>query len=390
MPDDRIISQGVQRPDQQRNIQQQQAQRLGQYAIAQEAAQTGFQEWSDLNAWNPLALARNFQTLDKRVREKKPDHTSQAEKPEGEEEVVVEDLQETAEDFQRKNPELQARTLLALRARISAKDSVADILRKLREAYSDPTLIDEVLDFLLKTADTDLKRKLEQAKAELYRQTEREIKAGKNIAAQARNFSGQGLGAPKALRDLYRNITGNPRDAHTLFQELINNYTFDKMKIVIDFMLHSLGADIKSKGPSISRPELERLLQETRNMQAILGLYRFFYSRMRLIASAFERQGLTLPQKMTFETLARLFMRFIQEKYPSVEKALMISTALGIQNEIAAQLIIFLQFRDAMRGVAPRLFRNEKHRQELLLCFIETMEELEEEKEEDEEEKEKK
>ena len=46
------------------------AQKLAQYAIAQESAAEEFEEWGDLNAWNPLALARNFQTLDKRAREK--------------------------------------------------------------------------------------------------------------------------------------------------------------------------------------------------------------------------------------------------------------------------------------------------------------------------------
>lgn len=78
-------------------------------------------------------------------------------------------------------------------------------------------------------------------------------------------------------------------------------------------------------------------------------------------------------------------MRFLQERYPSVDKALLLSQQLGIADEELAQLIIYLQFRDAMRQVAPRLFRDEKHRQELLMCFMETLEDLEEELEEEEE-----
>ncbi len=70
MSEDHILSQGVQRAQQQKNIQQQAAARMSQYAIAQEAAREGFEEWADLNAWNPLALARNFQTLEKRAKEK--------------------------------------------------------------------------------------------------------------------------------------------------------------------------------------------------------------------------------------------------------------------------------------------------------------------------------
>jgi hypothetical protein len=83
-------------------------------------------------------------------------------------------------------------------------------------------------------------------------------------------------------------------------------------------------------------------------------------------------------------------MKFIQERYPSVDKALLLSQQLGIAGEVLAQLIIYLQFRDAMRQVAPRLFRDERQRQELLMCFMQTLEELEEELEEEDEEKEKK
>ena len=296
MSDDHIVSQGVQRSQQQKNIQQQQAARMNEYAIAQEAATEGFQEWGDLNAWNPMALARNFQTLEKRAREKgRSDEAKQERTDEDQEITAVEELQAISEQYQRKNPELQARTLLSLRVRITLRDSVEDIIRKLRDAYTDLALVDEALDFLLETADPAMRSLLEQAKAELNRLYAREIRSGRNISSQARNFSSQGLGSPTALRDLYRNITGVQRDANTLYQELSNQFPFEKMKVVIDFVLHSLGADIKSKGPSIPREELQKYLTETRNMQAILGVYRYFFSRMRLIASSFDRQGMMLP-----------------------------------------------------------------------------------------------
>lgn len=387
MAEDHIISEGVQRSQQQAAQKQAATARLSQYSIAQEAAREGFQEWGDLNAWNPLAMARNFQTIERRARERaRPEDTHKQEKVEEEHEVsAVEQLQETAENYQRKNPELQARTLLSLRVRLSPQDTVEDIIRKLREAYPDLALADEALDFLIEMAGPEMRKLLEKTKAELNRLHEKDIKAGRNIGAQARNFSSQGLGSPTALRDLYRNIISNPRDANTLFQELSGNYPFERMKVVIDFVLHSLGADLKSKGPSISRQELERFMTETRNMQAILGIYKYFFSRMRLISSSFDRQGLVLPSRITFDMLARTFMRFLQEKYPSVDKALLLSQQLGIADDDIAQLIIYLQFRDAMRQVAPRLFRDEKHRQELLLCFMETLEDLEEELEEEEE-----
>jgi type III secretion protein W len=391
MPDDPIISHSVDQVDQRRMAAQKgAAQRLGQYMIAQESAKIGFEEWTDLNAWNPLAIARNFQSLERRTRERT--RQEEAHKQEKAEEgiSIVEKLQETSEFYQRNNPELQARTLLSLRARISPNDTVEDILRKLREVYSDLSLADEALAFLIESADANMQEVLKRSKEELNRRYEREIRAGRNMATQARNFSTQGLGSPTALRDLYRNVTANPRDAYTLFQELSSKYPFEKMKAIIDFMLHSLGADVKAKGPSITRAELHRLMTETKNMQAILGVFRYFQSRMRLIAGSFERQGLALSTTLNFEALAKAFMRFIQERYPSVDKALALAQHLGIAGADLAKLIIYLQFRDAMRGVSPRLFRDERHRQELLMCFMETLEDLEEEQEEKEDKKKKK
>ena len=384
--------QGQQAAAKQAVIKQAAAQKLLQYSLVQESAHEEFQEWGDLNAWNPMALSRNFQALEKRAREKsKPEGTAKPEQEEEEEEIqAVEKLREVAEEYQRKNPELQARTLLSIQARISKGDSPDEILRKLKQVYIDVALVDEAIDFLMETADADMRLTLGLAKNELYRVYEREVKAGRNIGIQAREFSQQGLGSATALRDLYRNITANPRDAITLFQELTTNYPLDKMKVVIDFMLHSLGADVKAKGPSISREDLHRMMSETRNMQAILGLYRYFLSRMNLISSSFDRQGLVLPPRITFDVLARLFVKFLMERYPSTNKALLIADQLGLSNEIAAQMIIYLQYRDAMRQVAPRLFRDERHRQDLLVCFMDTLEELEEKEEEEKKKKKKK
>ena len=146
---------------------------------------------------------------------------------------------------------------------------------------------------------------------------------------------------------------------------------------------------MKSKGPSISKEELIRLFAETRTMQAILGIYRFFYSRMNLIKESMSRENLKSPKKMTFELLAKLFTKFVQERYPSPDKVLRLASELGIDAEIIAQIIIFTQYRDAIRGVSPKLFRSNKHRQDLLMSLIETISELDdllEEEDEDEDE----
>ena len=98
---------------------------------------------------------------------------------------------------------------------------------------------------------------------------------------------------------------------------------------------------------------------------------------------------------MSFETLAKLFIKMIGERYPSPDKVLRFARLLGIDKDLLAQIIIFTQYRDAMRGVAPRLFQSEKHRQDMLMVLIETLSDLddqvaeEEEKEKNKQDKEK-
>jgi type III secretion protein W len=354
--------------------------------VAQEESKEGFQAWIDEGAFNPLYMARRFESLESK--RKRHLREEQAEKTERKEEVIVEvqRLEEVSEQFSRKNPELQVRSLLLLRSRINQGDTREDILRKVLEMYPDHSLADEALDYLLATTEGTLADEVRMAKEDFNARFGREIKAGKNIAEQAREFSQQGLGSPTGLRNLYRDVTGNPRDANALFNELTTKFNYEKMKTVIDFLLRSMGNDLKSKGPSIDRGELYQLLTESRKLMSILGIFRFFNSRMNLISSAFDRQGLVLPMRMSFEMLAKQFMKALQERYPSADKILQLGTQLGISEEILAQIIVYTQMRDAVRQVAPRLFRSDQHRQDLLNAFIDTIEDLDEKLEEEEEE----
>ena len=354
--------------------------------MAQEESTEGFQSWIDEGAFSPAMMARRFEALENK--RKRIGREEEAEKTERKEEVLqVKRVEEVSEQFSRRNPELQTRSLLLLRSRITQRDTKEEILRKVLEMYPDYSLADEAIDFLLMTSEGTLAEEIRAAKQELNTLHGREIKAGKNIAEQARAFSQQGLGTPTGLRNLYREVTGNPRDANTLFNELTSKFNFDKMKTVIDFLLHSMGGDLKSKGPSIDRGELHRLLSESRKLQGILGIFRFFKSRMNLIISAFGRQG--FPMRLTFEMLAKLFMKAVQERYPSADKILQLGAQLGLSEEVLAQIIIFTQMRDGVRQVAPRLFKSDQHRQDLLNAFIDAIEELDERLEEEEEEEEK-
>ncbi len=289
-------------------------------------------------------------------------------------------IKDSAEKFQGRNPELRSNVLISLREQIKPDDTVEDILRKLAEFYPDASLADEALEFLLETTDGDLKEKVQTAKDQLNADRGREIAAGKNIATLARAGAEKGLGTATSLRDMYRDITGNPRDSPTLFEELSTKYAFKDLKKVISFLLHSLGADMKSKGPSIPHGQLHRLLTETRSLQAILGVYRFFNGRMPLVDKMFAKEGLEKPPQLTFENLAKQFMALAGDRYPSAGKVLQQAVKLGVEKFIVAKIVVFSQYRDAIRAVAiNQVYKSLQHRDDLYMAILEALEELEDE-----------
>lgn len=367
-----------------RQIRQEARQELAQIV----ESESDLEKYFELFLFNPMMQAQRFRDFEKLKGDTQKG--KEVEKPEEKEKILdVEKVEESASRFQRENYELQARTLLILRSRISAKDTPEEALEKILSVYPDAALADEALDFLIETADPEVLPIVRLAKERLNATRGREVKAGRNMGVQAREFSKEGLGAPTSLRDMYRDITGNPREPLKLFEELTDKFPYSKLKSALTFLLHSLGSDLKSKGPSISRPELKRLIDETRSLQGILGVFRFFQSRMKLIQRQFSSYNLMYPPRLTFEILAKLFIKILAERYMNPDRILQTARILGISEEIAAQIIIYAQMRDALKQIAPRYYRNPQHKDELLKAFLDAIDKLEDMLEEDDEEEKK-
>ncbi len=367
-------------------IQKQEQAGARKTSIAQEASQNSMKEFAEDAAFSPVTMSRRFKSLEEKLGRKA---TEKAEEERIDQQVAdVEKIEDLAQRFQKRNPELHARALRLLYSQIKGNESPEELLRKSMEHFPDHALADEALEFLEGSTKGDINGRVRQARENLNETYGREVRAGRNMGAQAREFSQQGLGSPTGLRDLYRDITGNPRPATTLFGELNEKFTYEKMQTAIDFLLHSLGSDLKAKGPSIAPGQLHALTTEARNLLAILWIYRFFKGRMDLIHSSFQRAGILLPSQITFEMLAKMFVQLLLERYPSMDKVLQLALKMGISADLLAQVILFTQMRDAVRGVAPRLYRTEQHRHDVLMSFIEALEELDEQLEEEEEEEE--
>ncbi len=327
---------------------------------------------------NPLSGA--FAAKQKDLKEQ-PLRVFKLEKGEEAKKVLPErDVKEQASKFEKRNPELKASILILLLDKVKGCRDKEELLKLLEQFYPDPTLQDDALDFLLSTTVGDLKRIVQEAKDFLNATRGREIQAGKNISEEVQRYVSLGLGAPSKLRDLYRDITGNPREPIALFMELGDRFSYKEMRKVLAYLFHALGSDLKSQGPSIPPGLLHTLLTEVRNLQAGLGVLHFFKNRMRLITFLFQRNGMPLPPEMNFEALSRQFVTLLQERYPSPDKVLQLATKLGISKEILAKIIVFSQMRDAVREIAlNQFYRSLQHRDEIYRAILECLEQLEEE-----------
>jgi len=100
------------------------------------------------------------------------------------------------------------------------------------------------------------------------------------------------------------------------------------------------------------------------------------------------------PQDITYEGIAKQFLQFSRDRYPSAEKALQnvntILSRVNIQDPIKllkAKIIILSMMRNGVRQVNPGyVFNSPQHRDEVSAAIIEALESLEEELEELEEE----
>jgi type III secretion protein W len=346
----------------------------------QQTSKLGYRQ-ACLEAHNPMAA--KYHAKRKPLKANKTRIQKMMESKEKTGRLPIQAIKKTAENFQRRNPELKATVLTMLREYIKPDDTAEEILKKVTEFYQDVSLADEALEFLLETTEGELHLHVQEAKEQFNELHGREITAGRNIGEEARAAATKGLGTPTTMRDMYRDVTGNPRDSNALFNELSSKYNFEDLTKVAKFLLHSMGADLKAKGTSIPRGQLHRLMTEVRSLQAILGVYRFFKGRMGLVNSMFAREELDVPKELNFESFAKAFMGLAQERYPTPDKVLQQAKRLGVEDWIQAKIIAFSQLRDAIRQVAAgRIYRSTQHRDELFNAIIEALEELEEELEE--------
>lgn len=154
----------------------------------------------------------------------------------------------------------------------------------------DVAQVDKTFDFLLEVAQIkmnatknpaekkvfqDLFNKISAAKTRHFTANQKDIETAQKIIDVADVIAEQtGREMPETLGRL-RDIVYNPQDLSTKFNYYKSKgFTIREMKQEIDAVLHFVGARIKQQ--DVERGEMSRLIDETRTLQAILHIFRYF------------------------------------------------------------------------------------------------------------------
>ena len=288
----------------------------------------------------------------------------------------------------------------------------------------DVAIIDKAMAFLLEVAKKMLDKgtlppeqqaalqkifvQLNKAKDEFYKSNQKDIDTSSNVIEVVDTIveyaQASGVTTSDVLSHI-RTIVYDPQDFWTKFnfyKEKGYHYMMKEFKAIFTF------SGKRFKDSRIPRGEMSRIIDETKTLQAILQVYRHFKRNTALAQNLFELNGDTLPPYINYETLSGTFVKLVEERYPSAEKALQIIAALlpellaeelayqenkktmsrsGKMRNIRGRIVLLTLMRDAIKEVSPtKVYRSLQHRDDLYLSIIEGLERLEDELEDLEEE----
>ena len=155
-------------------------------------------------------------------------------------------------------------------------------------------------------------------------------------------------------------------------------------------LFHFIGKTIKAKG--LDKGELGRLNEACKDHQALVGMFKAVGKMNPAILTRMIRSGVVTMAvsrevyhaHINTQTLGKLFMEIIQERYPSREKLLQMAARLvepmgGDRWEaLNLRIAVLTIMRDLVKQVSPtRMYRTIQHRDDLFLAVIEALEDLE-------------
>lgn len=338
---------------------------------SQEASEASLIKGSEDLA-NPAAATRikkkedKFQSLEARRKT-----TSKSEKKsESTEEKSDSSLEER---FTENLSDVSGEDFRGLKDSFDDNSSADDILEHLGQKFSDPTIKNLALDYLIQSAPSDgkLKSALIQAKQALFQQNPQAIIGGRNVLVASEAFASKANASPASLRALYLQVTSSPSNCASL-RQMLSSYSPSEKTAVIEFLTNGMVSDLKSGGPSIPAPQLQVYMTELSNLQALNSVDSFFDKNTKGLEDNLKAEGHTLPPSLTPSNLAQTFLKLVEDKFPSSQKAQKLLDGL-VGSDVTPQTEVLNLFYRALNGCSPRIFGNAEKKQQLATVLTNTL-----------------
>ncbi|SPN73468.1 type III secretion regulator YopN/LcrE/InvE/MxiC,HrpJ-like domain [Chlamydia serpentis] len=316
---------------------------------------------------NPAAATRTrkkeekFKTLESR---KKSEAGKTEKKAETTEDKSDADL---ADKYTAGNSEISGQELRGLHDTLSDDSSPEEILSILKDKIKDPALQSLALDYLVQTTSSTrgkLKDALIEARNTHTEQLGRTAIGGKNILFASQEYAEQLNVSPSGLRSLYLEVTGNTHTCDQLLSMLQDRYTYKDMAIVSSFLMKGMSTELKRLGPYVPGAQLQVLMTETRNLQAVLTSYDYFEARVPVLLDSLKAEGIQVPENINFVKVAESFHKVINDKFPTASKIEReVRSLIGDDTESVTGVLNL--FFTALRQTSSRLFSSADKRQQL-------------------------
>lgn len=298
--------------------------------------------------------------------------------------LKVNDLGKKAQEFAKRNPELDPQKLEDIIRDLRENMDEEEIAEVIHKHISDPYLAKYAFEFIIDSAtdgESAFKRNVAASYEKHSENYAREIQIGENISDKARAFEDRGLDSPSKLRKWYHTaVEVAPGSVKTsdLFLKMLDNFGFNKLVKATHFYLASLGAELR-KGVKMPVEEISDKVHQIRSFQAIINVFRVCSHCIRLVDKSmdyYSKRGIheQLPEGFDFQTMAKTFMTIAQKRHVNVAEIIGTVRAQGFgSNEVILTMVIQQMSLMIPQVDAHRVFQSDSHKADIQKAFLECL-----------------
>ena len=275
------------------------------------------------------------------------------------------------------------RTLRTLRS-ADQQPTVQDLLEMLDEGSDDPSHQFAMLDCLessLTDEEPELRRLIQDAKAQLERTKGQEIRAGINVAEEINKR----VSTPEEmrdLRDLYRGeVVGFSSPQHC-FRSLLASRGAGHLAEALEFLISAAGVDLQAANPSQSPEQLRSVISDLQCVEVLRTVLERLDGLVGRLSRQFGERSLLDGEKLTGRVVD-----LTEQPFVSSAQVGGIMTSCGIR-ALLAQMDFARELLAVFRELSPRLFAEASDRFKLTAAAEELLEETTDRLAEEEAEKE--